>query len=107
MDIVKNVLIGAGSGAIPGWITSVPSFMVTKERVTTDLNYMIILAVVGGWTGGLIGGGIGGAFSDKKTAARNGIIIGSLFSPLLSVAIIIDDKINNTSSSIEQRSKNT
>jgi hypothetical protein len=96
--IVKNGTIGAASGAIPGWISSVASFVITKELVARkeSLNLLIALSFIGGSVIGAAGGFIGGAIGGKN-AARNGLIGGTMITPAICAAIIIDDKLTKKS----------
>jgi hypothetical protein len=92
--IVNNGAIGAASGAVAGYIPSLASFVITKEKnlVDTDLTIFIIGSFVGvvGAVGGFIGGAIG-----SKNPALYGVIGGTLIAPLICSAIIIEDKLTN------------
>jgi hypothetical protein len=92
MGILKNGTIGATSGAIPGWITSIVSLSVARQLSPEQINYLVIAAVPFGWIPGMIGGFVGGAIGGEN-AARNGAIGGALITPIICSAIIIDDQL--------------
>ena len=101
--IVKNGTIGAVSGAIPGWISSVASLALTQQYLnkTGDMGFtvVVLLAFVGGSVIGATGGFIGGAIGGEN-AARNGLIGGTLITPAICAAIIIDDKLTKKSAKL-------
>jgi hypothetical protein len=91
MEIAKNGTVGATSGALPGWISSIVSLALARNVVPDQTNYLLVASVPFGWICGLAGGFVGGAIGGKN-AARNGVIGGTLVTPALCAAIIVNEK---------------